>query len=52
MTEDVFLGMSGKDPSTSNCDAMVVKIVFPGHQMKDLDLDVTQQKLRAESASL
>ena len=52
MTEDVYLGMSGKDPSSAFCDAMVVKVDFPNHQMKDIDLDVTKQKLVAESSSL
>ena len=52
MTQDVFLGMSGKDPSISSCDTMVVKIFFPKHVRSDLDLDVTKLKLVAESSSL
>ena len=52
MTEDVYLGMSDKDPSTTHCEDMVIKIEFPGHTMRDLDLDVTRQKLKAESSTL
>ncbi|OQR92699.1 hypothetical protein ACHHYP_03314 [Achlya hypogyna] len=52
MTEDVFLGLGDKDPSTAHCDAMVVKIVFPGHKLREIDLDVKAQKLVAQSSRL
>jgi len=48
MTEDMYLGTE-KTPGSTDCTHMTIKIEFPGHSMKDLDLDVTKQKLRAES---
>ena len=48
-SQDVFLGLGEKTPSSTDCTHMTVKVRFPGHQMKDLDLDVTKHKLRAES---
>lgn len=52
MTEDVFLGMSGKDPSSAHCDAIVIRVDFPNHKMKDIELDVTKHKLTAQSSKL
>ncbi|OQS04599.1 hypothetical protein THRCLA_03186 [Thraustotheca clavata] len=52
MTEDVFLGLGDKDPSTAHCDAMVVKIQFPGHTLRQIDLDVKHQKLVAQSSTM
>ncbi|EQC33410.1 hypothetical protein SDRG_08925 [Saprolegnia diclina VS20] len=52
MTEDVFLGLGDKDPSTAHCDAIVVKIHFPGHKRREIDLDVKAQKLVAQSSKL
>lgn len=48
-TEDTFLGMSDKTPLSSDCTHLVVKIHFPGASMKTLDLDVTKNRIRAES---
>jgi len=39
-TEDVFLGLSGKDPSSVNCDGFTIKIKMPGCTMKDIQVDV------------
>ena len=52
MTEDVFLGMSEKDPSTLNCDDMTIKVMFPKHQMSDLRVDLTKERILAESSTL
>ncbi|XP_069069834.1 dynein axonemal assembly factor 6 [Pleurodeles waltl] len=38
--EDVFLGMSRKDPSTACCEDMLVRIKLPGTKSGDLVLDV------------
>jgi hypothetical protein len=51
-TEDVFLGMSDKSPSSEDCTHMVVKVHFPGCVMKDLELDVTKERFLAESDTL
>eukprot|EP00750_Incisomonas_marina_P019461 INCI3415.1.p2 GENE.INCI3415.1~~INCI3415.1.p2 ORF type:complete len:194 (-),score=41.67 INCI3415.1:67-648(-) len=44
-------GLTGNTPSSISCNQIVVKIKFPGHKMKDLDLDVTREKLVAQSAT-
>ena len=51
-SQDVFLGLGEKTPSSTDCTHMTIKVHFPGHTMKDLDLDVTKHKLRAESKTL
>jgi hypothetical protein len=48
-TEDTFLGMSDKTPLTSDCTHLVVKIHFPKSSMKELDLDVTKNRIKASS---
>lgn len=48
-TEDTFLGMSDKTPLTSDCTHLVIKIHFPKATMKDLDLDVTKNRIKASS---
>lgn len=40
-SEDMYLGMSGRDPSTHWCDDMVVRVKLPDHKLADCDLDVT-----------
>ncbi|CAI9734613.1 Hypothetical predicted protein [Octopus vulgaris] len=39
-TEDIFLQMGNKTPSSSSCERMVVKIQLPNTMMKDISLDV------------
>lgn len=48
-TEDTFLGMGDKTPLTSDCTHLVIKIHFPNSTMKDLDLDVTKNRIRVFS---
>ena len=48
-TEDTFLGLAGKSPSSADCTHITIKIHFPGSTMKDLDLDVTKNRIKAES---
>ncbi|GMF13069.1 unnamed protein product [Phytophthora lilii] len=52
MTEDVFLGLSDKDPSSAHCEAMVVRVECPGHRLDDIELDVKRQKLLLLSSTL
>ena len=49
-SEDVFLGLNDKSPSVGDCSHLVIKIHFPGATMRDLDLDVTKNRIRASSA--
>ncbi|XP_078494861.1 dynein axonemal assembly factor 6 [Ciona intestinalis] len=48
-SEDMFLGMSGKNPSTACCEDMIVRIELPGCNMKDVELDVKQTTLDCRS---
>lgn len=48
-SEDVFLGMSDKSPSSTDCTHLVIKVHFPQSSMKELDLDVTTNRIKAES---
>lgn len=43
--EDMFLGMSGRDPSTHWCDDMIVRVRLPGEKLADCDLEVTENFL-------
>lgn len=47
--EDTFLGLSDKTPLSADCTHIVVKIHFPGATMKDLDLDVSKNRIMAAS---
>jgi hypothetical protein len=51
-TEDTFLGMTNKTPSSAHCSHLIVKIHFPNTTMKDIDLDVTKNRIKAETKSL
>ncbi|XP_039210917.1 dynein assembly factor 6, axonemal isoform X2 [Crotalus tigris] len=42
--EDLFLGMSRKDPSTACCEDMLIKIKLPDTKASDITLDI-QEKL-------
>uniref|UniRef100_A0A8C4Z306 Dynein axonemal assembly factor 6 n=2 Tax=Gadus TaxID=8048 RepID=A0A8C4Z306_GADMO len=44
-TEDVFLGLSGKDPSSMKCEAMKIKIKLPETKATDVVLDVKEKFL-------
>lgn len=51
-TEDTFLGLGDKSPASADCTHITIKIHFPGCAMKDLDLDVTKNRIKAESKTL
>jgi hypothetical protein len=51
-TEDTFLGLSGKSAASSDCNILVIKIHFPGEVMRDIHLDVTTNRILAESKLL
>ncbi|KAM7400126.1 hypothetical protein PAMA_004703 [Pampus argenteus] len=44
-TEDLFLGLSRKDPSSMCCEAMLVKIKLPDTKASDVVLDVKEKFL-------
>lgn len=49
-TEDVYLGMSGVDPSSTKCQELLMKISLPGAKYKDVTLDVTEQVVCVQTA--
>jgi len=44
-TEDVYLGMSGLDPSTTKCQCILVKIKLPGTKLAEIQCDLNKQSL-------
>ncbi|XP_074650805.1 dynein axonemal assembly factor 6-like isoform X2 [Tubulanus polymorphus] len=44
-SEDIYLQMGNKTPSTASCEDMVIKIKLPGTMAKEMDLDVKQKFL-------
>ncbi|MED6266770.1 hypothetical protein CHARACLAT_005481 [Characodon lateralis] len=44
-TQDLFLGLSRKDPSSMCCEAMLVKIKLPGTKATDVFLDIKEKFL-------
>nr|KAI8756698.1 protein PIH1D3-like [Biomphalaria glabrata] len=39
-SEDIFLQMGNKNPSTASCENMTIKIKLPNNKMSDVELDV------------
>ena len=39
-TEDVFLGLSDRDPSYNHCDSLLVKVCLPETKFVNVQLDV------------
>uniref|UniRef100_A0A8D2LPH2 PIH1 domain containing 3 n=1 Tax=Varanus komodoensis TaxID=61221 RepID=A0A8D2LPH2_VARKO len=48
-TEDMFLGMTRKDPSTACCEDMLIKIKLPDTKVSDVTLDVQEKVLDLRS---
>ena len=51
-TEDVYLGLSDVDNSSTHCGFMVVKVDLPGEKLANVDLDVTKQKIKVSANKL
>lgn len=51
-TQDTFLGLGDKTPGSADASHLIVKIHFPGSTMKELDVDVTRERIKAESKTL
>jgi len=50
-TQDVFLGLSLKDPSSMSCETLVVEVSLPGTaSAQEIDLDVQENYLRVATA--
>ena len=48
-TEDVFLGLSDRDASSSHCDSILVKIWLPNTQFKNVELDIKNSAVIVQS---
>eukprot|EP00164_Ancoracysta_twista_P003847 GFYU01005164.1.p1 GENE.GFYU01005164.1~~GFYU01005164.1.p1 ORF type:complete len:218 (+),score=74.86 GFYU01005164.1:115-768(+) len=48
-SQDMFLGIDGKDPSTMCCEKMVVVVEMPGSNLKEINLDVTETRILVTS---
>lgn len=45
-SEDIFLQMGSKNPSTTNCEDMIVKIKLPGvNKITEIDVNVYEKFL-------
>lgn len=44
-TEDVYLGMSNKDPSSVHCQSLVLKIKLPGTKLAEISCDVNPRSV-------
>ncbi|XP_003976563.1 dynein axonemal assembly factor 6 isoform X2 [Takifugu rubripes] len=49
-TEDLFLGLSGKDPSSMSCEALLVKIKLPDTKAAEVFLEVKDKFLDLRTA--
>ncbi|XP_066496352.1 dynein axonemal assembly factor 6 [Tiliqua scincoides] len=47
--EDVFLGVSGRDPSSACCEELLVRVRLPGARASDISLDVREKVLDLRS---
>eukprot|EP00455_Lapot_gusevi_P014812 TRINITY_DN17459_c0_g1_i1.p1 TRINITY_DN17459_c0_g1~~TRINITY_DN17459_c0_g1_i1.p1 ORF type:complete len:216 (+),score=23.89 TRINITY_DN17459_c0_g1_i1:65-649(+) len=49
-TEEVYLGMGGANPSTLDCNAMVVKVFLTGCSFSEVTLDVISTRMLVRSS--
>ncbi len=47
--EDMFLGMSGLDPSTAKCQDLLMKVQLPDTKIKEITLDIKEQRVLLQS---
>ena len=48
-SEDMYLGMTGKNQSSHSCNFLTVRVDLPGAKTKELNVDVTGTKLVVQS---
>ena len=44
-TEDIYLGLSGKDISSNSCDQLLMKVYLPNTNLKEIGLEVKEQSV-------
>ena len=47
-TEDIYLGMSGKDVSSNSCDQLLMKIWLPNTLLKEIGVEVKDQSVHLQ----
>lgn len=48
-TEDIFLGLSDKDPSSNHCDAILIKVWLPNTKFSQVSLDIQNSSIIVQS---
>ena len=48
-SEDMYLGMTGKNQSSHSCNFLTVRVDLPGAKTKELNVDITGTKLVVQS---
>jgi dynein assembly factor 6, axonemal len=48
-SEDMYLGLGDKDPSSTSCEMMVIKVKLPGERLADIDLQLKPQAIEIRS---
>jgi hypothetical protein len=48
-TEDVFLGLSDRDASSTHCDSILVKVWLPNTKMSQVQVDIQKQQICVQS---
>ena len=44
-TEDIYLGLSDKDPSSNSCDQLLMKVKLPHTNLKEIGIEVKEQSV-------
>lgn len=50
-SEDVYLGMSGKDNSSLSCDQLLLKVWLPNTLLKEIGLEVKEQSVHLQTSN-
>ncbi len=48
-TEDVFLGLSDSDPSSTHCQSLLMKVLLPHAKLSEVGLDIQKQSIHIQS---
>ena len=48
-TQDVFLNLHDRDPSSAHCDSILVKVWLPNTKFKNVALDIQGEQLLVQS---
>lgn len=48
-SEDIYLGLSGKDVSSNSCDQLLVKVWLPDTTLKEIGVEVKEQSIHLQT---